>query len=49
MRADLVHLAADPVSTAPADLAHLPVLGTWLAGRRTHDSGAFRQPGSGRR
>jgi predicted amidohydrolase YtcJ len=49
MRADLVHLAADPVSTAPADLAHLPVLGTWLAGRRTHDAGALRQPGSGRR
>jgi predicted amidohydrolase YtcJ len=36
MRADLVHLAADPVTTPPADLAHLPVLGTWLAGRRTH-------------
>ncbi|MEU1183993.1 amidohydrolase [Streptomyces sp. NPDC005820] len=39
MRADLVHLAADPVTTAPADLAHLPVLGTWLAGRRTHADG----------
>ncbi|MGW1749004.1 amidohydrolase [Streptomyces sp. NPDC002092] len=39
MRADLVHLAADPVTTAPADLAHLPVLGTWLAGRRTHEAG----------
>lgn len=36
MRADLVHLAADPVETAPHDLADLPVLGTWLAGRRTH-------------
>ncbi|MFF6802066.1 amidohydrolase family protein [Streptomyces sp. NPDC012616] len=39
MRADLVHLAADPVETAPRDLARLPVLGTWLAGRRTYDSG----------
>jgi predicted amidohydrolase YtcJ len=38
MRADLVHLAADPVGTAPRDLARLPVLGTWLAGRRTYDS-----------
>ncbi|MDX3638058.1 amidohydrolase family protein [Streptomyces sp. MB09-02B] len=38
MRADLVHLAADPAGTAPGDLAHLPVLGTWLAGRRTHDA-----------
>lgn len=36
MRADLVHLAVDPVETAPHDLADLPVLGTWLAGRRTH-------------
>ncbi|MFI6976593.1 amidohydrolase family protein [Streptomyces phaeochromogenes] len=36
MRADLVHLAADPVETSPRDLADLPVLGTWLAGRRTH-------------
>ncbi|WP_369220636.1 amidohydrolase [Streptomyces sp. R39] len=39
MRADLVHLAADPVTTPPAALAHLPVLGTWLAGRRTHGTG----------
>ncbi|MFJ9634563.1 amidohydrolase [Streptomyces sp. NPDC101175] len=39
MRADLVHLAADPVTTAPADLAHLPVMGTWLAGRRTYGAG----------
>jgi predicted amidohydrolase YtcJ len=39
MRADLVHLAADPAGTAPRDLAHLPVLGTWLGGRRTHGSG----------
>ncbi|GGL08285.1 amidohydrolase [Streptomyces flaveus] len=38
MWADLVHLAADPVETAPRDLADLPVLGTWLAGRRTYDS-----------
>ncbi|WP_055526371.1 amidohydrolase [Streptomyces graminilatus] len=36
MRADLVHLAADPVTAAPGDLAELPVVGTWLAGRRTH-------------
>lgn len=40
MRADLVHLAADPVGTAPRDLARLPVLGTWLAGRRTHGRSA---------
>ncbi|GGS29480.1 amidohydrolase [Streptomyces humidus] len=40
MRADLVHLAADPVETAPAALAGLPVLGTWLGGRRTHGTGA---------
>ena len=39
MRADLVHLAADPVTVAPAELPHLPVLGTWLAGRRTHHAG----------
>ena len=39
MRADLVQLAADPVTTAPAELAHLPVLGTWLAGRRTYEAG----------
>ncbi|GKQ41987.1 amidohydrolase [Streptomyces sp. A012304] len=39
MRADLVHLAADPAGVPPADLARLPVLGTWLAGRRTHDGG----------
>ncbi|NGO46177.1 amidohydrolase [Streptomyces ureilyticus] len=38
MWADLVHLAADPVETAPRDLADLPVLGTWLAGRRTYGS-----------
>ena len=38
MWADLVHLAADPVETAPHDLADLPVLGTWLAGRRTYGS-----------
>ncbi|WP_328772752.1 amidohydrolase [Streptomyces sp. NBC_00286] len=38
MWADLVHLAADPVETAPRELADLPVLGTWLAGRRTYGS-----------
>jgi predicted amidohydrolase YtcJ len=48
-RADLVHLAADPVTTAPADLAHLPVLGTWLAGRRTHDAGTPTPSRSARR
>ncbi|MDX3131632.1 amidohydrolase family protein [Streptomyces europaeiscabiei] len=36
MRADVVLLAADPVGTAPRDLADLPVLGTWLAGRPTN-------------
>ncbi|MEU1518433.1 amidohydrolase [Streptomyces sp. NPDC005811] len=49
MRADLVHLAADPAGTAPGDLAHLPVLGTWLAGRRTHDATIPRSTRSGRR
>ncbi|MFE3855210.1 amidohydrolase [Streptomyces griseorubiginosus] len=48
MRADLVHLAADPVGTAPGDLAQLPVLGTWLAGRRTH-AAASQHTGAGRR
>ncbi|WP_128378042.1 amidohydrolase [Streptomyces cavernae] len=49
MRADLVHLAADPVTTAPGDLAHLPVLGTWLAGRRTHGAGVPDHSRAGRR
>ncbi|MES5824675.1 amidohydrolase [Streptomyces sp. RG80] len=49
MRADLVHLAADPAETAPGDLAHLPVLGTWLAGRRTHDATTPRSSRAGRR
>ncbi|MFJ9742013.1 amidohydrolase [Streptomyces sp. NPDC101166] len=49
MRADLVHLAADPAGTAPGDLAHLPVLGTWLAGRRTHDVATPRSTRAGRR
>ena len=49
MRADLVHLAADPAGTAPGDLAHLPVLGTWLAGRRTHDATTPRSTRAGRR
>ncbi|KUO09729.1 amidohydrolase [Streptomyces sp. DSM 15324] len=49
MRADLVHLAADPAETAPGDLAHLPVLGTWLAGRRTHPAPTPRGTRVGRR
>ncbi|WP_369227918.1 amidohydrolase [Streptomyces sp. R39] len=49
MRADLVHLAADPVETAPATLTGLPVLGTWLAGRRTHEAGASGHVPAGRR
>ncbi|TLS43705.1 amidohydrolase [Streptomyces montanus] len=49
MRADLVHLAADPIGTAPAELARLPVLGTWLAGRRTHDAAAPDGSCAGRR
>lgn len=49
MRADLVHLAADPAETVPGDLAHLPVLGTWLAGRRTHDATTPRSTRAGRR
>jgi len=36
MRADLVHLAADPAVIPARDLRDLPVLGTWLAGARTH-------------
>ncbi|MFM9591792.1 amidohydrolase [Streptomyces scabiei] len=48
MRADLVHLAADPAGTAPGDLAHLPVLGTWLAGRRTHGTATPRSTRSAR-
>jgi predicted amidohydrolase YtcJ len=49
MRADLVHLAADPAGIPPADLTHLPVLGTWLAGRRTHDAGTPDHASAGRR
>ncbi|MEV5952171.1 amidohydrolase family protein [Streptomyces sp. NPDC051987] len=49
MRADLVHLAADPVETAPAALAGLPVPGTWLAGRRTHEADASAHVPAGRR
>ncbi|KUN92545.1 amidohydrolase [Streptomyces caeruleatus] len=49
MRADLVHLAADPVETVPGDLAHLSVLGTWLAGRRTHGTGTADRPRAGSR
>jgi predicted amidohydrolase YtcJ len=36
MRADLIHLAADPTIVPARDLRDLPVLGTWLAGTRTH-------------
>jgi predicted amidohydrolase YtcJ len=49
VRADLVHLAADPVETTPAALADLPVLGTWLAGRRTHQATASEHFPAGRR
>jgi predicted amidohydrolase YtcJ len=35
MRADLVHLSADPLLTSPAALTDLQVLGTWLAGTPT--------------
>ena len=35
MRADLVHLDADPHTTNPTDLAALQVLGTWLGGTAT--------------
>lgn len=36
MRADLVHLAADPLTLPAADIAHVAVLGTWQGGTRTH-------------
>jgi predicted amidohydrolase YtcJ len=36
LRADLVHLAADPAAAPARELRDLPVLGTWLAGARTH-------------
>jgi predicted amidohydrolase YtcJ len=36
LRADLVHLAADPAAVPARELRDLPVLGTWLAGARTH-------------
>ncbi|KUO16808.1 amidohydrolase [Streptomyces dysideae] len=49
MRADLVLLAADPAEITPRDLANLPVLGTWLAGRRTHDATTPRSTRAGRR
>jgi hypothetical protein len=35
LRADLVHVAADPVAVSSTELADLPMLGTWLGGRRT--------------
>jgi predicted amidohydrolase YtcJ len=35
MRADLVHLGADPTTVDPAALPAVPVRGTWLAGVRT--------------
>jgi predicted amidohydrolase YtcJ len=36
LRADLVHLAADPAAVPARELRDLPVLGTWLGGTRTH-------------
>ena len=36
MRADLIHLAVDPAVIPARELRDLPVLGTWLAGTRTH-------------
>ncbi|MET8703865.1 amidohydrolase [Kitasatospora sp. NPDC004723] len=36
LRADLVHLAADPYAVPAGELAGVAVLGTWLGGRRTH-------------
>jgi predicted amidohydrolase YtcJ len=36
MRADLVLLAGDPTAVPPAELAGLPVLATWSAGREVH-------------
>ena len=33
-RADLVVLGADPRAAEPLDIAGIPVLGTWLAGRQ---------------
>lgn len=35
-RADLVALAADPMTTDPLAWPDIPVVGTWLGGRRTH-------------
>ena len=35
-RADLVALAAGPMSTPPLEWPEIPVLGTWLGGRRTY-------------
>ncbi len=35
-RADLVHLAEDPAAVPAGDLGAIDVLGTWLAGTRTH-------------
>lgn len=35
MDADLVWLGADPRQAPPLELRHIPVLGTWLGGRRT--------------
>jgi predicted amidohydrolase YtcJ len=35
MRADLVHLSADPLRTSPTALTDLQVLGTWLASTAT--------------
>jgi predicted amidohydrolase YtcJ len=35
--ADLVWLSADPLRTAPSELADIAIQGTWLSGRRTYD------------
>lgn len=36
--ADLVHLAADPRTTDPADLPHLPVVATYLDGEKVYSA-----------
>ena len=35
-RADLVALGADPFVTPPREWPGIPVVGTWLGGRRTY-------------
>lgn len=39
-RADLVLLGRDPIATPPGELDHIPVLGTWVEGRRVWDPAA---------